>query len=146
MSLKIEAFFIAVYLFFAGFIYGDEPVKLEFSYDIPSEVYVYEPGDTVEINVTVKNVGRPFEETRRFWNTRNICIYNSDDIKLTDIYRQDEYYTDDVDLWLFKRNESKNYKIVFVIPDNVMSGSYDMTVTYKETEHTQTFKDIFQIK
>ncbi len=139
--LKIQAFFIAVYLFFAGFIYGDEPVKLEFSYDIPSEVCVYEPGDRVEINVTVKNVGRPFEERTYFSNLINIKVFNPKDN--TDIYNEDILELPVDTVWLFKHNESKSFKVICTIPDNSSKGTYNLTIDYKTV---QTFEKVFEIE
>lgn len=144
--LKIQAFFIAVYLFFAGFIYGDEPVKLEFSYDIPSEVYVYAPGDRVEINVTVKNVGRPFEQRIAFYDTEDICIYNSCDEEQNDIYTGDMSKTDALKFWIFKSRDKKTYNIVLCIPENAVAGTYNMTVRYKGIVEPVTFEKVFEIE
>lgn len=144
--LKIQAFFIAVYLFFAGFIYGDEPVKLEFSYDIPSEVYVYEQGDTVEINVTVKNVGRPFEQRISFSDAEDIRIYNVCDEEQKDIYTGDMSKTDALKFWIFKSRVTKTYNVVFRIPENADRGVYNMTVRYRGIGEPITFENVFEIK
>ncbi len=139
--IKIEALFIAIYLFFAGFIYGDEPVKLEFTYDIPSEIYIYEPGDAVEINLTVKNVGRPFKESTYFSNLLSIKVFNPEDN--TDIYNEDAVILPDETLWLFNHNEVKTFKVVCFISDDSTKGMYDLTVNYKTEE---TFKNVFEVK
>ena len=56
----ITLFSQTIILFFAGFIYGDAPIDIKFTCEIPSMVYEYEVGDTVEIHATIENVGRPF--------------------------------------------------------------------------------------
>ncbi len=144
--LKIQALFMAIYLFFAGFIYGDEPVKLEFSYDIPSGVYVYEQGDTVEINVTVKNVGRPFDNRISFYDTEDICIYNANDEEQKDIYSADMSKTDALKFWIFKSRTDKTYNVVFCIPEKPDKGMYNMTVRYRDLVESVTFENVFEVK
>lgn len=146
--IKIEALFIAVYLFFAGFIYGDEPVKLEFSYDIPSEVYVYEPGDSVEINVTVKNVGRPFEERIYYGATDYTVIYlNTDEEKIVrdprTVGRPDAYA-----YRIFKHGKTETNEIFFTIPEDAQTGVYNMKAIYRGYcgSHSQIFENVFEVK
>lgn len=145
--LKVEAFFIAVYLFFAGLIYGEEPVKLEFSYDIPSEVYVYEPGDTIEINVTVKNVGRPFEERIFRGATNDTVIYLEKETEkfVADISMG---YPDAYDYRVFKHGETETYKLRFRISKDAPAGLYKMKAGYNGyfESYSEIFENVFEVR
>ena len=57
---RILPFFLAVYMFFAGLPYGNEPVKVDLTYEITSAQEVYSEGDTVTVALKAENVGRPF--------------------------------------------------------------------------------------
>ena len=58
----ITLFSQTIILFFAGFIYGDAPIDIKFTCEIPSMVYEYEVGDTVEYKITYKNTSKSVEK------------------------------------------------------------------------------------
>ena len=58
----ITAISQALVLFFGGIAYGNAPIDMKFTCDIPSAVYEYEACDTVHIHATAENIGRPFKE------------------------------------------------------------------------------------
>ena len=76
--INFKALFMAIYLFFVGLVYGDEPIKIEYSYEIPSQVTVYETGDSVTVNISATNVGRPFEGTKELHKILDVVIYSTD--------------------------------------------------------------------
>lgn len=61
---KIEAIILAITLFFVGVVYGDEPIEVEFTCD---KVTVYEEEGFALVEVTAKNVGRPFKSDDRIF-------------------------------------------------------------------------------
>ena len=139
--IKIEALFIAIYLFFAGFIYGDEPVKLEFTYDIPSEIYVYESGDKFEFEITVRNTGRPFKGLPISSNA-GIEIYCENNGERNVIFRPwNEPYTSTE--MLIKKGYSETIKIGFFLPDEIPEGSYSVDILYNGIMNT--FENIFEV-
>lgn len=52
--------FVAISIFLTTMIYGED-INLQFSYEIPNEVYEYEAGDTVEFTIKCENTGKAFE-------------------------------------------------------------------------------------
>jgi len=89
LLLRIQSLLIAIYLFFAGFIYGDGPREMEFTCTIPSGVYEYEAGDNIVIEVTSKNVGKPF--SAKTYQSMGVCIYQIIDGEL--VYLHDTLMT-----------------------------------------------------
>lgn len=61
MMTKINALIMAIYLFFAGFIYGDEPIKVDFDCEFSQYEFACPEEFSLRVSVKCKNVGRPFE-------------------------------------------------------------------------------------
>ena len=57
---KLISLFAAIYLFFACLPYGNQPVKVELSYEVKTTQEFYSDGDQVSIQSYSKNIGRPF--------------------------------------------------------------------------------------
>ena len=143
MILKLEAFFIAIYLFFAGIVYGDEPVKLEFSYDIPSDVYIYEPGDKFELDITVKNVGRPFKGGLPMNNSTGIEIYQELGEEKYTLFRpwKETYIAADT---LVKKDYTETINTSFFLPKETPEGYYSVDIAYNGVIFT--FENVFEVK
>ncbi len=60
MQEKLISLFMAIYLFFACLPYGNQPVKVDFTYEMETTQEVYTAGDMVSVYATCKNKGRPF--------------------------------------------------------------------------------------
>lgn len=67
MMTKINALIIAIYLFFAGFIYGDEPVKVEFDCEFSRTEFSCPEEFGFTLTIKGKNVGRPFEGDKPYY-------------------------------------------------------------------------------
>lgn len=145
---------IALSLFVAGIVYGDAPIDIKFTYDIPTQVYEYEVGDKVEVNVTAENVGRPFMgvtfvahgpeiEVKVFKNDEdgkvNCIYYNQED------YNKGEILTDDADVEGYIK---KGYKIDatyrFTIPEDAEKGEYSISVSRFGVE--KVFENVITVR
>lgn len=148
------AIFVAISLFFAGIIYGDAPIDIKITYDIPSQVYEYEVGDEVEIDATVENVGRPFIGVIDVAHGPDIDVrvfkYDEDG-KKTHIYNnrtpynQGEIFTDNADVEGYVK---KGYKIEetyqFIIPEDAEKGEYSISVSRFGVE--KVFENVITVK
>lgn len=142
--INFKALFMAIYLFFVGLIYGDEPIKLEYSYDIPSQVTVYEAGDSVKIDISVTNVGRPFKGTKELHKILDVVIYSTDGYV---IYNRDWYPTEDSETKyeIIKKGLFAEKKYSVRITNETPKGSYNMSVKYCGAEE-HIFENIFEVK
>ena len=89
MSINLTAIFMAIYLFFSGLIYGDQPVKLEVQYcNLDDGVIVCERGeyalapdlnvpyiDGFNVRVVYQNVGRPYRGYEEADESPMVTIY-----------------------------------------------------------------------
>ena len=57
---KITAFFAALYFFILCLPYGNEPIKVELTYEVKTSQTQYTDGDRLSIQTYAKNVGRPY--------------------------------------------------------------------------------------
>ena len=144
MFVKIQSILISIYLVFIGFIYGDAPIDIKFTCEIPSMVYEYEVGDTVEIHATIENVGRPFKAVKA--NTIDISVYTITDNKIVTPYEEET--TDDLPWERPEELIQKNYKsdagFVFTIKENAPKGDYFVRVSAFGV--TETFEGLITIK
>lgn len=76
MMTKINALIMAIYLFFAGFIYGDEPIKVEFDCEISQYEFASPEEFGLGVTVSGKNIGRPFEGTKPF--EPSVAVYREE--------------------------------------------------------------------
>ncbi|MGN0469169.1 MAG: hypothetical protein ACI4GY_10640 [Acutalibacteraceae bacterium] len=129
MMLRIQSLLIAIYLFFAGFIYGDAPRKMDFDCTVPSGVYEYEPGDKIQLHVKTENVGRPFKEVA--FDSLDVYIYQEIDGKRVtpyDIGYQDELPCE----WpeeLIKNGYTYETTFTFTVSKNAPKGDYIISVS-----------------
>lgn len=72
MIYKIEAFILAITLFFVGVVYGDKPIEVEFECEFSNYEIIPEE-QTLDIVIKCKNVGRPFEGSEP--HDVNVSIY-----------------------------------------------------------------------
>ena len=132
LALKITAISQAIILFFAGFIYGDAPIDMKITCEIPSAVYEYEVGDIIDVFVKVENVGRPFksEEYIKSENLIDIYIYHIDNGNKTYLYTDEPFiHTDEMGNKIFANNGytiEQNYHII--VKENLPKGDYVIKV------------------
>lgn len=145
MLNKMMAFFMAVYLFFAGIPYGSEPVKVEFEYEIPSQVKVCEPGDLVSMGkITVTNVGRPFKGTDPFEDCVNEFMYQVIDGK-TVILKSWQYITaEEPRTAIIKHGYTHEVYYSFHIEDDAVPGIYSLQVSCGGS--TQVFENVLEVR
>lgn len=86
---------------------------------------LYEPGDTITVKVTVKNVGDGFGYTgsleNQFADARLVCVDGADSFAITPI---ETSVTDDAAEYSFQYKEIVEHTIAFVVPDDAPGGSY----------------------
>ena len=140
----ITLFSQTIILFFAGFIYGDAPVDIKFTCEIPSTVYEYEVGDTVEIHATIENVGRPFKAVKA--NAIDISVYTIIDNKMVTPYEEE---AKDELPWerpeeLIQKNYKSDAEFVFTIKENAPKGDYIVRVSAFGV--AKTFEGLISVK
>lgn len=127
----ITIFSQTIILFFAGFIYGDAPIDLNFTYDIPSAVYEYEAGDIIKIHATAENVGRPFKMDIHSERVLMVSIYKiENDVKVyanvsTDTEHTDEYSTG----YFVEKGETFEKDFYFKVRDDAPTGAYTIEIS-----------------
>ena len=136
MFIKIQSILISIYLVFIGFVYGDAPINIKFTCEIPSTVYEYNVGDTVEIHATIENVGRPFKAVKA--NAIDIAVYTVTDSKIVNPYEEE---TLDELPWerteeLIQKGFKSDAKFVFTIKENAPKGNYIVRVSAFGVEKT----------
>ena len=60
LRTKLIALFAALYFFVLSLPYGNQPVKVELTYEVKTAQTQYTDGDKVAIQAYAKNVGRPY--------------------------------------------------------------------------------------
>lgn len=140
----ITLFSQTIILFFAGFIYGDAPIDIKFTCEIPSMVYEYEVGDTVEIHATIENVGRPFKAVKA--NAIDIAVYTVTDSEIVTPYEEE---TKDELPWerteeLIQKGFKSDAEFVFTIKENAPKGDYIVRVSAFGVE--KTFEGLITVK
>lgn len=127
---SITAIVVTISLFFAGIVYGDTPIEMKITYDIPSQVYEYQVGDEVEIRITEENVGRPFK-------AKIDDDYGFDTVKLYSSENKSEIYAissdSDISIDAFhyeyvKKGEKRETIIKVRIPEWADKGEYSLSV------------------
>ncbi len=144
---KITAALISVCIFFMALPYGEEPNKVEFSYEVLSEETVFEVGDGVTVRLIATNKGRPFkidgndEIIAGFYQ-----IVDGEKVRLD----FDRFVTDDVKLpepKLYRNEDTISYTFYGIISDyfyDAVPGTYDMEVHFYGC--TQVFEDVITVK
>lgn len=144
MFIKIQSILISIYLVFIGFVYGDAPINIKFTCEIPSTVYEYNIGDTVEIHATIENVGRPFKAVKA--NAIDIAVYTVTDSEIVTPYEEE---TLDELPWerteeLIQKGFKSDAEFVFTIKENAPKGDYIVRVSAFGV--TETFEGLITIK
>lgn len=140
---------LAIYLFFGGIVYGEVP-DFDFECVAPSTVYEYESGDTVELEITSENVGRPVEYTIGY-NQPRIMIYVKND---SHYYLYDNRYhgnigVDGAYIKLFEHGYEETNNISFTIPEDAPEGEYSVYVrlnSWEEDKQEEVFTDLITVK
>lgn len=144
MLLRIQSFLIAIYLFFAGIIYGNAPKEMNFTCTVPSGVCEYEPGDKIELRITTENVSRPFKAVA--FDSLDVYIYQEIDGKRVTPY--DIGYQDELDCdWpeeLIKTGYTYETTCTFTVSENAPKGDYIVSVS--QFGETEEFEGLIKIK
>lgn len=142
------AFFIAAYLFLGGLAYGNEPPKVDITYQIKPITHIYESGDKIEIEVTTKNTGRPFTEELVSLEERNsTTVYIQTDSGIYYLYDSlNQDFSGAKGQYIIKCNQKQTYSITFTIPDDAPKGKYNISFYYKTTKTHQTYADAIEVK
>ena len=143
----ITIFSQTIILFFAGFIYGDAPIDLQFTYDIPSAVYEYEAGDIIKIHAVTENVGRPFKMDVHSERVLLVSIYKiENDVKVyanasTDTEHTDEYSTG----YFVEKGETFEKDFYFKVREDAPKGVYTIEIS-SDFGDEEIFEDVITIK
>lgn len=127
----ITIFSQTIILFFAGFIYGDAPIDLNFTYDIPSAVYEYEAGDIIKIHAVAENVGRPFKMDVHSERVLMVSIYKiEDDVKVYANVSTDNEHTDEYSSGYFvEKGETFEKDFYFKVREDAPKGVYTIEIS-----------------
>lgn len=137
-----------IILFFAGFIYGDAPVDLKFTYDIPSAVYEYEAGDIIQIHTVAENVGRPFKMEVHSERVLMVSIYKiENDVKVYAYgFTSDEFHTDEYSSGYFvEKGETFEKDFYFKVREDAPKGVYTIEIS-SDFGDEEIFEDVITIK
>lgn len=120
-----------VVIFFGGIFYGDAPVDMKFTCEVPSQVYEYEAGDTVELSVTSKNVGRPFMgKIDPNYPTIDITVYlNADEEKKIYYFEPSDEIMDGYWEEFIMTGHIDKKTCTFTIPEDAPKGEYNVSVS-----------------
>lgn len=142
---KIIAFFMAAYLFIAGIPYGNEPVKVEFEYELPSQIIVCEPGDHVSIGtITVTNVGRPFMGKNPFGDCVSEFMYQVIDGKIVILNARALITAEVPKPAIIKHGYTGQDTYTFRIDDDAVPGIYSLQVSCGGC--SQVFENVLEVK
>jgi len=145
MLTRFSAFFLAVYLFFAGLIYGNGPIQIEITESaFDSGVVVCSPGSRCALGFTCKNVGRPFQGKSNV--SPNVSIYrevgNERSCLRLESFLVAESTSQPV---LIKHNAVFSGGISFELSKEAPEGVYSVSVQFYNAEET-IFKDVFIVQ
>lgn len=141
-GMKITAVFFAVYFFFVGLSYGDEPVKIEMTATV-SEVEIIPDATFFQVDIECKNVGRPFQKESPV--LIGIDVYREENGKKQYIDAEQVYpdgYTPYAGIYE-TGDEFSHREMVGIYPD-AEPGVYDMSINMYG--YTQVFEDAIIIK
>lgn len=143
MILRIQSMLIAIYLFFAGIIYGNAPKEMSFTCNVPSGVCEYEAGDKIELHIKTENVGRPFKAVT--FDSLDVYIYQEIDGKRVTPY--DVGYRDDLPCeWteeLIKTGYTYETTCTFTVSENAPKGIYNVSVS--QFGESEIFEGLIEI-
>ncbi len=127
---RIEKFIFAIVLFISGFIYGDAPIEINLDYTVPSGVYEYQAGDSVEILVKSENAGRPFEYAAAGDDYINITVSRNDGsyVCLYTSKCDSDVSVDGYSVLQIKSSYKKEAIFNFIILEDAPKGSYSITI------------------
>ena len=144
--INFKALFMAIYLFFVGLVYGDEPIRIEYSYEIPSQVTMYEAGDSVKIDISVTNVGRPFKGFDSFYDSIEIEAFCYDNDSSIIVYDSKKMPSNNIipNEIILKTGHTDFRGFMFFIPVDAPEKVYNIKVEYYGKEYT--FENVFEVK
>ncbi len=120
-----------VIVFFGGILYGDAPVDMKFTCELPSQVYEYEAGDMVELSVTSKNVGRPFMgKIDPNYPTIDITVYlNADEEMKIYCFEPSDIILDGYWEEFIMTGHTDKKTCTFTISEDAPKGEYNVSVS-----------------
>ena len=128
----ITLFSQTIILFFAGFIYGDAPIDLQFTYDIPSAVYEYEAGYIIKIHAVTENVGRPFKMDVHSERVLKVSIYKTEDgvKQYPYAFTSGDIGTDEYSTGYFvEKGETFEKDFYFKVREDAPTGAYTIEIS-----------------
>lgn len=149
MSEKLISLFMAIYLFFACLPYGNQPVKVELSYEVKTTQAFYTEGDKVSIQTYSKNVGRPFYGYQfRCMTCEVFQMVDGNRQSLSVVSMPGGQPAAVNGKMIIKHGDIQYGGFEAVLQDNV-PGFYSMEVTYETydgTVFTKLFEDVIEIR
>ena len=144
----ITLFSQTIILFFAGFIYGDAPIDLKFTYDIPSAVYEYEASDIIQIHAATENVGRPFKMEIHSESVLKVSIYKTEDgvKQYPYAFTSGDIGTDEYSTGYFvEKGETFEKDCYFKVREDAPKGVYTIEIS-SDFGDEEIFEDVITIK
>ena len=161
MSINLTAIFMAIYLFFSGLLYGDQPVKLEVlhcSLDDGAIVFdraheqeradqfgvdLNEVSVDVSVVMTYKNVGRPFQLSSK--QHAQLTVYQMVDGEKKTVPPESDRSEMDGGPILIRHNEEFKVNDHAAVLKGLPLGSYSVEVTVPDGP-TLVYEDILIIR
>lgn len=141
MIAKLEALIMALTLFFVGFFYGDEPIKVEFT--AATSETVISAGDSFDIEYTCINKGKPF---KGFCQDTPIINFVNSETKETIKYSLEGIFSNCAGhYFLVKKGDTfcgGSFKIT--LPEDITPGTYDITLSMYDC--VQVYENAITVK
>lgn len=141
-GMKITAVFFAVYFFFVGLSYGDEPVKIEMTATV-SEVEIIPDATYFQVDIDCKNVGRPFQEESPVIISINVYKEENGEKKYIDA---ETVYSPGYTLYagIYETGDEFSHREIVGIYPDAEPGVYDMSINMYGC--TQVFENAITIE
>ena len=145
----IMSFIIGIVIALMAIPYGCEEKKVDFTYEIHSEDTIFKAEDSISVEVTATNCGRPFEIDSN--DEISIRLYQTIDGE--EISLGGYVWIDDIGYYpnpkLFKKGDTFTYSeyielMIFDENDVYVPGTYDMEVEFYGCK--QVFEDVITVK
>ena len=147
---KITALFAAFYFFLICLPYGNEPVKVELTYEVKTAQTQYTDGDRVSIQAYAKNVGRPYYGHQIQNMTLNVFQTVDGERQELSYVRSiyDTAFSDAVDQRILVKHDEVQQGGYEKTLQNPIPGHYSLEVVYEiydGTKFSQVFENVIEV-
>lgn len=147
---KLTAFFAAIYFFLLCLPYGNQPVKVELTYEVKTAQTTYTDGDRLSIQTYAKNVGRPY-----YGHVSSFCmtcsVFQTVDGERQALSTVPHPHALDavVDQETLIKHGDVQFSGYEATLQNAVPGWYSLEVVYEiydGTQFSQVFENVFEVQ